>query len=464
MALFFLERPFSHLTSTNTAPTDAEISEIQQIMSRGRAHVRDLGIEIDRLARAIAALRQERRDVQNRVDLHAAILSPIRRFPAEILGQIFHWTLPSAKARFMSFTAQSPWNISRVCSRWRAICVDSPDLWSHIRIHASRIFPVAALRIQLERSKPRPISIYFSWDGTDSNIDALAVLVMSSTRWESASLIRPSGAMVLGLNTLSEREGCLPLLRELNFKRSDDRETCTAFETAPQLTDVSIDGSHRRLLVPLAQLTRLRLQMPRTPERLRLAVNLLQLTLGKASLTLPPPVYDEPIELSHLQMLFIADGRYLSSFRLPALEDICIKENAICLPAFIDRSPCRLQKITLIEELPNILEILDRAPALREIRLRHPAASRRRRQTVALLNLCVLQLNSGESTRCPYNITSELQTAVEWVSGKSAQALYDGWRADYPGEAPSRTNTSAAHPSPRSAAGSNSGLGKLSQR
>ncbi|KAJ7157389.1 hypothetical protein C8R46DRAFT_1114362 [Mycena filopes] len=481
MALFTLGGSYSHLITSNAPPTDPEATEIRQIIARGRAHVHDLGIEIDQLQRAIAALREERRDVQNRITLHVAVLSPLRIFPPEILGQIFRWSLPAPKTRTVSFTAQSPWNISRVSRGWRTVSIGSPELWSHIRVHASRTVPIQALETQLERSKPRPLSIYFSWDNTDSNIDALAILAMNSTRWEFASLIRPSGAMVMGLNTLSEREGRLPLLRKLTFKRSDDRETCTAFERAPQLTDVSIDGSHRRLLVPLAQLTRLRLQMPRNPDRLRLAVNLVNLTLGQASLSLPPPQYEPPIELPRLRMLFIADAMYLLSFVLPALEDICVKENATVLADFLDRSSCRLKNLTLIEEVSDIRPILDRAPTLRDIRLRRPLAitvalwhltasdgggapppvcpelhritlcnidqsdfaravamlNSRRHHAVSSLSLCILHLDSdSETTQCPYDFPDgqeELRSAVEWVSGKPALAMYEEWRANYPG-------------------------------
>ncbi|KAJ6541556.1 hypothetical protein B0H19DRAFT_958780, partial [Mycena capillaripes] len=131
---FYLDDPPIHLSSTNTPPSEAETSKIRRTLNRGRLHVYTLQIEIDRLHRAIDALRQQRRDIQSKLERHSAILSPLRCFPAEILSAIFWWTLPPANSR-TPFYAQSPWNISRVCSRWRGIGIALPALWTHITLH-----------------------------------------------------------------------------------------------------------------------------------------------------------------------------------------------------------------------------------------------------------------------------------------------------------------------------------------
>ncbi|KAF7347143.1 hypothetical protein MVEN_01468700 [Mycena venus] len=482
-----IDEPPPHLSSTNHPPTESEAAEIRRIVHRGRVYISHLQTEINRLKDAMHAIHLECLDVQGKVDQHAAILSPLRRFPPEILGTIFQWTLPPTNSR-PAFLTQSPWNISCVCGVWRAISFASPNLWSHISIHATRNFPVNALIAQLERSKPLPLTIYFSCEGVNSNLGALGVLLDNSSRWESVSLLRPPRNTLLRFNALNELQGCLPQLRTLAFKRSDESETCTAFETAPQLVDVRIDGSHRRLLVPYAQLTRLRVQMPRTPDRLCLAQNLIQLTLGKASISLPPPSYPNPIHLPRLRVLFIADGHYLESFLLPALEDICIKENVSFLPAFIDRSACQLRKLTIIEGMIDIVPILDHAPTLLEIRLRRLFAisilvpqlaipddggpvvcpelrhltlcdveeeefllalemvdARRKSEEFPSVSLCILdlQLNlnavdmeTEAASGCPYNFPdaySDLRTEVEWVSRKRATERYEGWKTYYPG-------------------------------
>ncbi|KAJ6457235.1 hypothetical protein C8R45DRAFT_1081901 [Mycena sanguinolenta] len=464
---FHIDDPPPHLAFTNNAPSESEVAEILRAVDQGRAYIADLQTEIDRLQEAIEAAACARLDAQNKLKHHTAILSPLRRFPAEILGAIFHWTLPPPNSR-AAFLAQSPWNLSRVCSLWRTIVLSSPDLWSRISIHSSRTFPIHALQAQLQRSQPRPLTVTFSCEGLNSNMNGLGLLLEHSARWESVSLLRPPRDTILRFNTLNQLHVSLPRLHTLSFKRSDDSETCTAFERAPRLTDVRIDGSHRRLVVPYAQLERLRVQMPRTPDRLSLAHNLVYLTLGKASMTLPPPSYPSPIRLPRLRVLCLADGHYLESLLLPALEDICVKEHVSFLPAFIARSSCRLQKLTVIEETTDIVAILNSAPTLREMRLRHLYAisvlvrhlavpddgtpvvcpelghltlcdieeqqfllalelvdARRKATDVPSLSLCILDLHFG-SDGCPYNVP--LSVEVEWVSGKRAVESVNDWR------------------------------------
>ncbi|KAF8215573.1 hypothetical protein K438DRAFT_1561135, partial [Mycena galopus ATCC 62051] len=126
--------PPLHLSSTNNAPSESETSELRYVVDRGRIYVSHLQNEIDGLQKAMDAANVDLCDARSKVDQHTAILSPIRRFPAEILGAIFQWTLPAANSR-PPFLVQSPWNISRVCGLWRAIIISSPELWTNISVH-----------------------------------------------------------------------------------------------------------------------------------------------------------------------------------------------------------------------------------------------------------------------------------------------------------------------------------------
>ncbi|KAJ7146514.1 hypothetical protein C8R44DRAFT_757663 [Mycena epipterygia] len=146
------------------------------------------------------------------------------------------------------------------------------------------------------------------------------------------------------------------------------------------LTDVVIYGDPSLLPLPFAQLTRLRIQIPQSPEHLRLAQNLIHLTL-EGQTTLPTPSI--PIELPRLRQLFLADGQYLRSLVLPALEDIYISRDVSSLPHFIDRSACRLKKLTIgvcaqdsdyivpnmdgVQDVMDIIPILNHASTLREM-------------------------------------------------------------------------------------------------
>ncbi|KAJ7718239.1 hypothetical protein B0H16DRAFT_1247879, partial [Mycena metata] len=111
---------------TNNPPSDSETLEIRRRVHLGRAHVSELENEIGRLHKSLASLQQECRDVKHHISRYTAVVSPLRRFPPEILTEIFHWTL-SIKGDAGTLPS---WNLSHVCGRWRVICLSSPRLWS----------------------------------------------------------------------------------------------------------------------------------------------------------------------------------------------------------------------------------------------------------------------------------------------------------------------------------------------
>ncbi|KAJ6517871.1 hypothetical protein C8R47DRAFT_959956, partial [Mycena vitilis] len=60
----------------------------------------------------------------------SAILSPLRRMPPEVLSEIFSWTLPPPRngTRRGTKMTDTPWVLTHVCSRWRAIAIASSSL------------------------------------------------------------------------------------------------------------------------------------------------------------------------------------------------------------------------------------------------------------------------------------------------------------------------------------------------
>ncbi|KAJ7666130.1 hypothetical protein DFH06DRAFT_984575, partial [Mycena polygramma] len=136
LASFRLNDPPIHLLTSNTPPSESEASEIRRIIQRGHAHATNLEIEITRLRGAIDALHREHADVQKKIAEHSAILSPLRRFPPEIIETIFRRTLPPVSSSFCS-SFYSPWNISRVCGRWRSVSLASPHLWTQVNIYST---------------------------------------------------------------------------------------------------------------------------------------------------------------------------------------------------------------------------------------------------------------------------------------------------------------------------------------
>ncbi|KAJ7113894.1 hypothetical protein C8R44DRAFT_740778 [Mycena epipterygia] len=95
----------------------------------------------------------------HRIPRSSAILSPVRGMPAELLGEIFLWTLPPADIddtrRRWSFNAkESPWVLTHISGRWRAVALSTPSLWSLIITNLARMSanPLAMVKTQIQRA------------------------------------------------------------------------------------------------------------------------------------------------------------------------------------------------------------------------------------------------------------------------------------------------------------------------
>ncbi|KAJ6459251.1 hypothetical protein C8R45DRAFT_843483, partial [Mycena sanguinolenta] len=125
----------TQLSSTNKPPLEHELSVVRPIVKKTRARLATVDGEILRLKDRLRELRNERTALSGFHSQNIRIISPLRRMPAEILGEIFSWTLPSIHDVFD--TDDSPWILTYVCRRWRAVAVSKSSLWSLITIDFS---------------------------------------------------------------------------------------------------------------------------------------------------------------------------------------------------------------------------------------------------------------------------------------------------------------------------------------
>ncbi|KAF5319983.1 hypothetical protein D9611_011022 [Ephemerocybe angulata] len=106
---------FSHLLTTNYAPLPLEEAQAKH--------------ELQKVTEAIIRLQSELRVFEARRQECLQVLSPFRRIPSEILGQIFAYH--SGK--------EDLGTLSLVCRNWRQAALSHPHLWSELTLEPSEL-------------------------------------------------------------------------------------------------------------------------------------------------------------------------------------------------------------------------------------------------------------------------------------------------------------------------------------
>ncbi|KAJ7643396.1 hypothetical protein DFH06DRAFT_598683 [Mycena polygramma] len=127
----------SALLNSNEAPFDSDISFVQSALEKTDARLAFLDAEMTRLRKRLPQLEEEHAALLSYRSKTNAILSPLRRMPPEVLSEIFCWTLPPARNVGLHprvGVSHSPWVLTHISSRWRAIALSNPSLWSLVAI------------------------------------------------------------------------------------------------------------------------------------------------------------------------------------------------------------------------------------------------------------------------------------------------------------------------------------------
>ncbi|KAJ7471557.1 hypothetical protein B0H11DRAFT_1867742 [Mycena galericulata] len=205
-ASLLLNCPYPDLLSSNTVPSDSQLPVIHDALQRAEEGIVARTHMILQLQDQLAELENQRSELDIFVKRHRAAVSTLRRLPSEILLEIF------AHCRDDNLTNNAPWGIVRVCSRWRAVALASPRLWSHFSVQL-RDFEVYSGRedtsLQLERSGHAPLSIKVRGVVPD----VLGVLLSASTRWHDLELHLP----VPLLRDILQFQHSFPILEKLEI-------------------------------------------------------------------------------------------------------------------------------------------------------------------------------------------------------------------------------------------------------
>ncbi|RXW23640.1 hypothetical protein EST38_g2200 [Candolleomyces aberdarensis] len=144
----------SYLLSSNAVPKTCETASVQA--------------QIDNLTSQIAQLRPKLEELQDQLRLHRAVLSPVRKVPAEIWGEVFRLVLP--KKCNHKLDRDRLVRLQLVCKTWRDAARLEHRLWSGLEIGLSwldKTFSVEKIKEWLDRSGSVPRSLKARIPGHD---------------------------------------------------------------------------------------------------------------------------------------------------------------------------------------------------------------------------------------------------------------------------------------------------------
>ncbi|PBK61710.1 hypothetical protein ARMSODRAFT_981282 [Armillaria solidipes] len=200
----------------NDAPHDIDVEYITNSLRDITRLIEKADEDEKELSRALETLRKRRTAMLQTQSKLRSIISPLRRFPAEILSEIFHHTVERDGYSVLN-TADSPWSLSHVNHHWRATAL-------------------SFIRFSVYFDYPEPVPTF-----KRKAVEIAQLLIDNCERWYSLEISNHS----LEINSrLGKVRGHIPNLTRLVIHRGPLRASpIAAFELAPQLRTVRIHGN-----------------------------------------------------------------------------------------------------------------------------------------------------------------------------------------------------------------------------
>ncbi|KAJ6497298.1 hypothetical protein C8R45DRAFT_1093693 [Mycena sanguinolenta] len=247
-----------HFLSSSSPLPSGLASSLHNVVDEAPLELERYGAEIQRLEETLARVKSERALLKWYSSASRGLFSPLRRFPAQVLVEIFDMCSPNTTSE--RHTVEEEENRlartyllqpSQVCSRWHTLIMDTSKLWSSIkvdtRVWAQSSIPSATLlhllESSLDRSGELPLNLEITIDPAPySGPGVLQLLAQHSSRWRNVFLsFRPDW-----IDYLVGIKGNLWLLENLALSNADDiRPQVHAdniFFVAPRLKSVTFTG------------------------------------------------------------------------------------------------------------------------------------------------------------------------------------------------------------------------------
>ncbi|KAJ7169007.1 hypothetical protein C8R46DRAFT_1093054 [Mycena filopes] len=373
------------LMASNSPPSESEASEIRDAIAVHTEALRGLTSEVEPLV-------AQRDELVVALTSLSILLSATRTLPFDILTRLFRETVD---------LTGDPWVLTYVSSGWRAVAINSPDLWTSIDIDNAANDPkrrptgysLEKLDVVLQCSGNHALSIRFCTITEPFHHNQAPIsphadrvfgkLVAASARWGSLFL-RCSPAL---FPVVAQLRGKLPLLRKLTLDLCyDGPVSLDAFEIAPNLRsvdllcDVTINDP-TCLMLPWTQITQYYCEYSLWQDHvggLERIINVRECRLLMVNQA--PNEQTATLALPKLRKLYVAQGDFLD-FNAPLLDELVIEPLKMTPPpdalgnltTLLRQSGCQLTKLCLIAAIPSLADVaklttvLELLPSLLEL-------------------------------------------------------------------------------------------------
>ncbi|KAG7088906.1 hypothetical protein E1B28_012851 [Marasmius oreades] len=381
--------------------------------------------EIEHLRAAIHALEAEQATIARYVAESQSLLTPIRKLPVEILGEIFAIHCARGTGNIVGERPYYPaLRVSQVCYFWRQVMLSRTELWAKLEVRLDQMTKgsLELLKLFLEHSKASPLTLRVTSGYWNSSVDshstlpwnALQLLLENAHRWFSATLrldyqlfLRASSKVAQALeqqdvkhnSETSSIHSPFSRLEHLDISWFDcrissvysDRPAIRLFENASSLRSLTIPHYDDCFVFPLSNVHTFKLtNVHRNPTSiLPQCTNLTKLSILNFAIRDSGLVASRP-QVSNITHLDIQLSSYFETLTLKNLFDHlelpCLTSLTVSEPfhryvnrrtwsqeAFVSlqsRSGFQLQKLGIME-VPitgeDLVEVLTLNPFLREL-------------------------------------------------------------------------------------------------
>ncbi|KAJ7261772.1 hypothetical protein B0H12DRAFT_1231420 [Mycena haematopus] len=343
-------------------------------------------IDIDGARSVLNGLLTERDQIHEALEAHRALLSPIRRIPPEVLGEIFVQCLPRDRDKFVEAAVQRcPLLLTQISSNWRSVALATPALWTSITVNLSTkscLPKLDLIKAWIARSGSYPLSFYieesiqkdYYVNGMITSSTVLELYAPHYHRWRAIRLQYQdwridTGFLKLPRDVPPQSLESLRLARD--FWQPAEYDQLSLMLSAPRLrnctwvSNTDLGTFH----APFPQLTTLFLERPLLAEDFMhilsegVKIELCQFfVLASAGSSLTPPT--SPLVLHHhlrsLDLTADLFGPLFNQLELPSLTHISLRRFDIGphpapvwphqeFMSLLTRSKCSLRQLSLVD-------------------------------------------------------------------------------------------------------------------